>query len=420
MGKGRVLLKNTIMLYLLTFSTYILNLVIVPYQTRVLGPEKYGLIGLATAIIAYVQLFIDFGFLLSATEEVANNQGDKRKLSKIFTSVTLNKFLLSLASISILFAACWLIPRWKENLLFIMLYCVSAIFSSLMPDFLYRGIEKMGSITVRTVLIRVFFTAMVLVLVKEPADYLLIPLLQIIGNGIALIATYFHLYFKLGVKFVGCRLAEIFGTMKKSLVFFASRIAGTVYSAANTIILDFISGGAMTAFYTSADKLISTAKSGLSPVSDSMYPYMIKHKDFKMVKKVLLLLEPVIIIGCTVLFIWAVPICTWFFGDEYTYTAYALRAMLPIAVMILPSYIFGFPVLGAMGLSKHANYSVIVASVIHVFDLVLLGVLSSMGIVKFDIVTLGIATSIAEFVTLTYRLIVVIKNRRLLTQKGAI
>lgn len=413
MGKGRVLLKNTVMLYLLTFSTYILNLIIVPYQTRVLGPDKFGLIGLATAIIVYVQLFIDFGFLLSATEEVANNQGDRKKLSQIFTSVTLNKFVLSIISVSVLLGACMLVPRWKENFLFILLYCVSTVFSSLMPDFLYRGIEKMGSITVRTVLIRVFFTAMVLVFVKEPSDYMLIPLLQIIGNAVALIATYVHLYVKLGVKFVACRVSDMFGTMKSSLPFFASRIAGTVYSAANTIILDFISGGAMTAFYTSADKLISTAKSGLSPISDSMYPYMVKHKDFKMVKRVLLLLEPVIIIGCAVLFIWAVPICTWFFGEEYEYTAYALRALLPIAVVILPSYIFGFPVLGAMGLSKHANYSVILASVIHVFNLVLLSILGVM-----NIITLGIATSVAEVIVLTYRVAVVVKNRRLLT-KGA-
>lgn len=407
MGKGRVLLKNTVMLYILTFSTYILNLVIVPYQTRVLGPEKYGLIGLAVAIVTYVQLFIDFGFLLSATEEVANHQEDKNKLSKIFTAVTLNKLMLSALASGVLICVCLLIPRWKENLLFISLYCASTVLSSLIPDFLYRGIERMGSITVRTVAIRVFFTLMILVFVKGPEDYLLIPILQMIGNGIALIATYFHLYFGLGIKFVGSRISDVFGTMKNSLPFFASRIAGTVYSAANTIILDLMSGGAVTAFYTSADKLVSTAKSGLSPVSDSMYPYMVKNKDFKMVKKVLLLLEPVIIIGSAVLFIWAVPICTWFFGEEYTQTAYALRAMLPIVVMILPSYIFGFPVLGAMGLSKHANYSVILASAIHVVNLV---VLSLLGIM--NIITLGIATSVAEFIVLTYRVAVVIKNRK--------
>ena len=131
-----------------------------------------------------------------------------------------------------------------------------------------------------------------------------------------------------------------------------------------------------------------------------------------MVKKILLLLEPIIIVGCTILFIWAVPICTWFFGDEYVQTGYALRALLPVVVVILPSYIFGFPVLGAMGLNKYANYSVIFASIIHIVNLI---VLYSLGIMS--IITLGIATSIAEILVLAFRLVVVIKNRRLLSKE---
>ena len=397
------------MLYTLTFSTYILGLVVVPYQTRVLGTEKYGLIGLASAILAYVQLIIDFGFLLSATEEVANNQTNKSKLSEIFTSVTINGLFLSILSSAALLAACLAIPRWKENFLFIFLYLISTVLGSMMPNYLYRGIEKMEAITIRTVIIKVFFTAMVFIFVKGPEDILLIPVFQIIGNLLALLVTYQHLFAVLGVRFVRCKASDVILRLKKSCPFFVSRIATTVYSASNTILLDLISGGAMTAFYTSADKLVSTAKSGLSPISDSMYPYMVRNKDFKLVKKILLILEPIIIIGCAVVFIWATPLCTWFFGEEYAQTAPALRALLPIVAIILPSYIFGFPVLGAMGLNKYANYSIIVASILHISTLTVLFCLGLM-----NMVTLCISTSVTEFVVLIYRLTVVIKNRHLL------
>lgn len=69
-NKG-VLLQNTVMLYLLTFSNYFLSLVVVPYETRVLGVEVFGVLGAATAIMVYFQLVVDFGFLLSGTQEVA-------------------------------------------------------------------------------------------------------------------------------------------------------------------------------------------------------------------------------------------------------------------------------------------------------------------------------------------------------------
>lgn len=411
MDKKKVLLKNTIMLYVLIFSNYILNLIVVPYQTRVLGPEKYGLIGLASAIVTYLQLFVDFGFLLSATEDVAKNRTDTRRLSQIFTSVTIVKSLFSILSMIAIIAICGFIPRWKENLVFIALYCLMGVLSSLLPDFLYRGIEQMTTITVRTVLIRVFFTAMTLVFVKQPEDYYLIPVFQIVGNAGAWIATYIHMKKKLNIHFVRCSGSELLGQVKRSAPFFASRIAGTVYSTANTLILDISFAGQVTAFYTSADKLVSTARSGVSPISDSMYPYMVANRDFTLVKKVLLIFEPIIIIGCAVLFVWATPICAWFFGDEYAQTGIALRAQLPIVVFTLPSYIFGFPVLSAMGLSKHANNSIVLASVVHIFNL---GVLLVLG--KINMVTLGITASIAEFIVLSYRVFVVVKNRRLLEE----
>ena len=404
-NKKKVLLKNTIMLYILTFSNYLLSFIVVPYETRVLEPEAYGLIGLATSIMVYFQLFIDFGFLISATEEVANSRENKQKLSLIFSSVTINKLILSLISLAVLLVLCFSISRWREHMLFLMLFCLSSAIGSLLPDYMYRGIDRMGTITVRTILIKLFFTFMIFILVKEPKDYIYIPILNIIGNLGALIATYIHLH-SMDIKFTSCRLKDILSRMKTSSIFFMSRIASTAYTAANTIILDFLSGGAMTGFYTSADKLVSTAKNGISPISDSLYPYMVKNKDFKLVKKVLLFLEPIIILGCAILFIWANPICIWLFGDEYGYVGDVLRTMLPAVVFILPSYILGFPVLGAMGMNKHANYSVIVGSCIHIVNLL---VMYFAGVM--NIITLGIATSVAEGIVLIYRIIVVIKNK---------
>ena len=48
-GTRGVLLKNTLMLYILQFSTYFFSFIVVPYETRVLGPVIFGLVGAATA-----------------------------------------------------------------------------------------------------------------------------------------------------------------------------------------------------------------------------------------------------------------------------------------------------------------------------------------------------------------------------------
>ena len=91
-GKS-ALAKNTVMLYLLTFSSYFFGLVTVPYLTRVLGPEIYGDIGVATAFAVFMQLIFDFGFILSATADVAERREDKAELSALMTRSSRPRFL---------------------------------------------------------------------------------------------------------------------------------------------------------------------------------------------------------------------------------------------------------------------------------------------------------------------------------------
>ena len=215
--------------------------------------------------------------------------------------------------------------------------------------------------------------------------------------------VYLHLKRKMGIGFCRVTLREVFSTLRDSLPFFYSRIATTVYTATNTIVLNIISGtGAVTGYYTSADKLITTAKSGMSPISDSMYPYMVKNRDFRLIRKSLMLLMPLILVGCVVVGIFARPLCSWFFGPEFADAAHVLRVMLPVVVVILPSYILGFPTLSPMGLAKHANYSTIVGSVFYLVVMVILFATNHVSMV-----TLGLLTSATEVLIFLYRLVVV-------------
>lgn len=401
--KKRVLLKNTVMLYILQGSAMLLSFIAVPYETRILGVETYGLIGVSTAIMVYFQLFIDFGFLLSATEDVSRNRDDKQYLCKTLTSVSICKLLLSVASFAVLLVLSSVIPAWRDKQVLLLLFFVSTMFTSFMPDYLYRGIEDMTAIAIRTVAIRAFFTVAIFIFLKTPADIYWIPIFNIIGNGLAMLAAYFDLHKRLGIRLCPVTAKDVGYSFKRSAVFFASRFATTFYTALNTVILDLMTaGGVNTSLYTSADKLITTGKNVLTPVSDSLYPYMTKNRDFKLVKKVLMIIMPIIILFCTGCFIWAKPLCALLFGEEFYEAGSVLRAMLPVGVVILPSYLLGFPMLTAMGLSKYANLSVIFGTVIHLINLAILYFTGNI-----NMVSLGILLSVAETVILLFRATVI-------------
>lgn len=395
-----LLFKNTFMLYILQFSTYLLDLIIVPVETRVLSRESFGMIGVAAGIMLYFQIVIDFGFILSATEQVSLHREDKAFLSRLFTSVTICKLGLGVLSGCVLLVLCHVIPAWRGNAAFFMLYFGATAVNALMPDFIYRGLEKMTAITVRAVCIRVFFTAMICVFMRRENDHYLVPLFNLIGNMGAIAAIYVHMMRKLGVHFCKVGLRQIGSNLRRASSFFASRIASSIYTKSNYILLSLIGvGTGISGLYSAADKAITAAQGCCSPISDSLYPYMVKNHDYKLVKKAMLIIMPIIAVGVTVVFIWAEPLCLLVFGPDYAGTAPVLRAMLPIALVILPSYVCGFPMLSSMGITKYANYSILFGSVLHVCNLALLYFTGNL-----NIVTMGAAVSVTETSILLFRL----------------
>ncbi len=110
------------------FPTTSCPFVVVPYETRILGPTVYGTLGAATAIMVYFQLVIDFGFLLSGTQEVARSRDDRAEVSRIFTATTLAKLLLIVISLAALVVLCQVIPAWRERQgLYLLFFCGTAI-----------------------------------------------------------------------------------------------------------------------------------------------------------------------------------------------------------------------------------------------------------------------------------------------------
>lgn len=414
--KEGALAWNTLMLYVLTFSTQLLSFIVVPYETRVLGAARYGYLDVAMKVCAYVQILIDFGFILSATEEVSKHRDDPHRLSVIMTAVTIGKLMLAAVTLTILSVICIVWQNWNGRLALYLTFFAGQALNALMPDYLYRGMEKMTAITVRTVLIRIFSTVGIFLLLKRFGLWV-IPILTAVGNFIAIGACFLDADKRLNVRFCRVSLLEVWTRFRQSSTFFFSRFASTAYSTLNTLILDAVApqkillDGVMIANpvrgqYGAASKLMDTGKQAMSPISDSLYPYMVKNHDYRMVKKVLLILEPVIIAFCAGVFAVAPWFCATLFGEEYRASGEVLRAMLPAAVVILPSYICGFPMLSSMGLAKHANYSTIFGSVIHVINLALLYFTGRM-----NMYTLGLAMSVAEILILAYRLVVIWLHR---------
>ena len=399
------LAKNTFFLYLMQISTYIFPLLTFPYLTRVLGSEKYGVVVFSNAVIQYFTLFLEFGFLLSATNLCSESREDKKKLGNITYGVMYAKVLLAIVAGIVLILVCLLVPVFQKNSLFFILSYVGVLLTILLPDFLFRGIEEMSILTYRVIFSKFVYTALIFLLIKQSNDYLYVPIATIGANLIAVLLTWYEIKKKNYIEKTKVSFKEIFMYLKESSTFFLSRVAVSLYTTLNTVLLGFKFNDYAMGQYGVANNLINTGRSFISPISDSIYPYLVKNKNYKLVKKLLLILEPIIILGCFVLYFFAGPIIKIICGNGYDDSVPVLRAMLPLVVITLPTYLCGFPLLGSIGKIKYANISTIIGAIFHVLCLVFFYCL---GILNF--VSISLLTFCTELIVLSIRLHVVIST----------
>ena len=403
------LLSNTGFLYLMTISVQILNLLTIPYLTRVLGPAVYGRIGLAQGYMSYVQIILDFGFILSATQMISEHSNDKKVASMVIASVsTIRLFLTGI--VAIVFVLLYVFEFFdKSNAMIIFIYLIAYLFNALLPDYYYRGIEDMKITSIRTVIIRVLFTILIFVCVKNQRDYIFVPLSFLVGSIVALLFSVIDIKVRYKIKLIVPQMAHIKALFKTSIPFFVSRFASTFYQALDVIILGRVYGSApVVGYYTSCDKAITLSKMASSPIADSLYPYMLKNKNFKLVKKILLLCMPIITGGVILIAIFAEPLCVFAFGKEYAGAGNVLRLLLPIAWVILPTYIIAFPVMSPLGLVKYANRSNIIGMFIQISGLI---ILKFVGVL--NVYTICGLTSLTEVSVFVYRLLTVMLRKKL-------
>lgn len=69
-------------------------LLTLPYLTRVLSTDCYGSVVYVKSVTTYLQLLVDFGFVLSATKSIVQAREDRARQERIMGDVLLVIFLM--------------------------------------------------------------------------------------------------------------------------------------------------------------------------------------------------------------------------------------------------------------------------------------------------------------------------------------
>ena len=343
----------------------LLPLVTFPYIIRIIGVEYFGLLNVVLSIVLLFNIFIEFGFNLSATKEISVSRNDINKVSKLFFSVLYSKFLLLLVSGVTFFLLFQNVNYISENILLFYMTSGLVIGNLLFPSWFFQGVEQMRYITIIIVVIKIIATIGIFVFITEKNDFLLLPLINSVAAIISgLVATYFAIK-KFKLIFYKPNFYQIKEQLKSSYHFFLSRVAnqGSRHLVITMVGANF--GNVSVGYYAIADKLYMAIMSLGGVVSQTLYPHMSAERDLTMFRK---------IFKFVMLFTLLIVLFTAYFQEYILFFVFNLQNDLlsdifMIFMISVPfgiiSQLIGYPLLAAFGFDKHANNSLIYSAFIY-------------------------------------------------------
>lgn len=402
---NKSVLKNTAMLYLLTAAKMVLPLIVLPYLTRVLSVSAFGTVSYVKAVMQYMQMIIDFGFIVSGTKDIALDVDDKEKIRCDINSIMTARILLSIVSLILLFVISIFIPILRNNLLFVMLSYGAVFLSIFLFDFYFRGIEKMEIITIRFIIMKSISTIFTFILVKDDSDLLFIPVLDILGTIVAIVLISIQLN-KRGLGFSLSDLKSAFTKLRESSIYFASNIATTAFNVFNTVVIGIFLTPNDIGNWSVCMQLIGAVQSLYTPLSNGIYPQMVKQKRLKLVLRVFFTILPFIIIGCIFTYYLSDQLLYIIAGEKYIEGARLLQYLIPVLLFSFPVFLFGWPALGAIGRQKENTFATFIAAGFQILCVLMLVVLN-----HFTLLNISIVRNITELILMLSVLFYVYKYR---------
>lgn len=399
------LVINTAMLYIMNIAKLVFPFLTLPYLTRVLSVEGYAMVSYVKSVMQYMQLLVDFGFLLSATTAIVAANGDGKKIGAIVSNTILAKLLLCAAALAVLAGMTASIELLRQNVLYVLLSFVTVALSAFLVDYLFRGLEQMQEITIRFVTMKGIATALTFLFVRGDADLLWIPVLDILGTVVSLVLVWLRVK-KYAITLCMPRLKTAWAQLTESARYFVSEIATTAFGALNTLLIGIMLPTAQIALWSVAMQIISAVQAMFSPITNGIYPEMVRSRSLGLLKKVLKIFIPVLILGCVALYFLADLAVLIVSGEKYLEAAPILRMLIPVLLFSFPAMVLGWPALGAVGRVKETTATTVISAV---FQCAGLGVLIAAG--QFAIVTIALLRCATEFVLLISRLFFCIRCR---------
>ncbi|MEM5369629.1 flippase [Paraburkholderia azotifigens] len=350
--------KNAAFLLLVQISTYVVPMLIVPWQTRVLSAEGFGRLSVAMAIIMYFVNLAQYGFDLTVTPQISVHRDDREKRTEIFWTTLTAQILIACAGFVVLMALTFIVGRLENDRELLAIGYGTALGASLCPGWYMQGTEKLKLLSIVTFTGRVLSLPAMLLLVRSKSDiYWAIGINSavILGSS-AVILGYVLLRGEVG-RF-RTSVVDIVAALRAGWQVFVAMFSVNFYAYTNTVVLGFVAGNVEAGFFAAADKLVKAGIGMITPLSNAAYPrisYLMHHArdDAMLLLRKLLAAQGTIMLAVSLtIFVSAPYAVKVLYGAHFAPATDVLRWMAFLPLMAALTNIFGVQAMLPLGMKS--------------------------------------------------------------------
>lgn len=328
----KTLTKNFSALAILQMLRYFIPLIVLPYVTPIIGLEHFGEIAISVSFGLIVQVFVNYSFGFMGARDIARYRNDKEKVSEI-VSTTIFAYILIHAILMVLsLGVVFLIPKFRVIWFLILINLLTTIFSAMVCEWFFQGIEQMHNITIVNVLSRVVFLVLVFVFIKEKKDYWLYLLFNGIGFIIAAVYSIYLIFVKYKCRIIQPSFNRIVNYIRQGKDLFLNQVCISLLNRMPNILLGTMCGSASAGLYDAAFRLQDAGYHGVDTLNRTFFPFlarrMNKHKAYRRINLTFALFISV------VLFAFAPLLVRLLYAPEFAPSVQLLR-ILAISVLFL-------------------------------------------------------------------------------------
>lgn len=358
MSKGKIL-KNVASLGIVQVANLILPLISIPVISRIIGPEKFGVVNYAATFVGYFTLLIDYGFNFTATRKISQNPENKELRNLVFSEVIYAKIFLFIISVFLFLIALYYVEPLcleKKVAIFTFLTCIATVFTQ---NWFFQAMQDLSNVALLNFLSKLLFTVFVLLLVRHRYDYIWIPLLTSLVTVLVSFISYYWGIKKYRIKLISVSLKRIIIILKEENLIFFSTVVISLYTTTNVVILGMLQSQEDVGFYTAAQKLIIIAMGVINmPLAQAFYPFIgnafgeSKEKGIQTVHKLLpIIVIFTILVGLGMLIFGSLGI-KMLYGKQFLPSIPVFNILIIIPLLVGLSNIFGIQIMMNLKMDK--------------------------------------------------------------------